>query len=354
MQKLFPEGSFFSYALTSMAAARTGQADQLVAARHFRDRLETPAQTEIFGAGMTPEHGIFATGWTLMAGVDVASASGSGADRQADRQWLARRAPIVLEALIGSRTGFPASYPGQYWPCDAVVAAAAVASAARILDRPDWLAELRTWRTRISAADDAQLGLLPHRVDEDGSVIEAPRGSSQALIQAFWPQLTRALDGHPDLGTWRRFTGAFVTRTAGLVGVRQFPLGEQGAGDIDSGPLLLGVSLSATVVTLAAANSIGDLELADALDRQAELAGVGITWSGERRYAFGELPVGDAFLAWARTRPVTSDDPPSTVVTPEPWWPALIAASLSPALLGLLLVALIRRRRRPVSRERAG
>jgi hypothetical protein len=88
------------------------------------------------------------------------------------------------------------------------------------------------------------------------------------------------------------FSRLVVVRRLGLVGVREFPVGSAGQGDVDSGPLLLGVSLSASTVTLAAARARGDTALADSLDSEAELYGVPAQWAGPRRYAFDVLPVG--------------------------------------------------------------
>lgn len=96
--------------------------------------------------------------------------------------------------------------------------------------------------------------------------------------------ISQSLDNRPDADTWSRFVETFVVREAGLVGVREYPQGQSGAGDVDSGPLVLGVSASASVVTLAAARTVGDTRLVQALDREAELLGlpIRVTRSGRR------------------------------------------------------------------------
>lgn len=325
MQQLFPEGAFFLTGLTASAASGVSDPASI---RGLRDALDAPESVAIFGSGMQPEHGIFQAGWSLSVAVDLATASQDAADR-AD---VARRAAAVAAAFRSSRSGFLAGYPDQFWPCDSVVGAAALARAAVLLDRPEWIGTVRAWRASITPAYDPGTGLLPHRVDARGQTLEGPRGSSQSIIQAFWPALSQALDGRPDSGTWSAFVDTFVVREAGLVGVREYPRGQAGAGDVDSGPLVLGVSASASVVTLAAARAVGDNRLANALDREAELIGVPLPGPDGRRYALGLLPVGDAFLAWARSR--TAAGPPASVTeAPQPAWPAMIALTLLPALL---------------------
>jgi hypothetical protein len=341
MQQLFPEGDFFLRALTAMASARTPFPD-LGAVRALRDSLDAPESVAVFGSGMVPEHGIFQAGWALAVAVDLAAASGDPADREDVR----RRATTVEAALRGSSTGFLQSYPGQYWPCDTVVAASALAAAAVLLDRPDWLATVRTWRAGpLMQAADPVSELLPHRVDQAGQSLEGPRGSSQSVIQAFWPAIGLALDGRLDAASWQAFRRWFVIREAELVGVREYPIGTSGSGDVDSGPLVLGVSASASTVAVAAARANGDFTLAEDLSREAELLGLPSNWGGQRRYALGMLPVGDAFLAWARTRPAAEPLPAdSDAETGRPWWPAFGAPFLLPVAV---LIAVGRRRSRP-------
>ncbi len=335
MQALFPEGAFFMHALTGLAAASQDPA----LARAQLAAVDSPEIAGGFGTGMSTEHGIFHAGFSLLLATRIAQ---SGDDD--DLAVVAERAPAVLDALLASPTGVPDSYPGGYWPCDAVVAAAAVALAADQLGRPEWIADLRTWRGTVTSMLDPDLSLLPHRVAADGSVLDPPRGSSQAIIQTFWPTLTTALDGAPDLATWQTFREAFVTSVAGLVGVREHPLGTDGDGDVDSGPLVAGISLSASAVTLAAARAVGDAALAADLDRQAELLGMPLEVAGERRYAAGLVPVGDAFLAFARSTPEAVDAlAPSG---PRVLWPLL---ALPPALLVALGLLLLRRRSRAVA-----
>ena len=53
---------------------------------------------------------------------------------------------------------------------------------------------------------------------------------------------------------------------------------------------------------------MGDAETAEALRATVEAAGLPLQWRGERSYALGRLPVGDAFLAWASSLPLAEAD----------------------------------------------
>ncbi len=362
MQALFPEGEYFTQVLTGLAEAGSARdagahdaagRDMLLArARAHLAVADDPATLAVFGPGLVPEHGVFAAGWSLSLAVEIARTSGDAADLDRVRTG----AETMSAALTGAPSPFLASYPGQFWPCDTVVAVSALADAADLLpesaaQRRTWSELVTKWRTRALDQVDPATGLLPHRVSPSGSMIIGPRGSSGTVIQAFWPAVVRA--SGPDAARtddqWRRFTAAFVTREAGLVGIREYPHGTDGTGDVDSGPLLLGVSASASAVGLAAARAAGDTELEASLDREAELIGAPLTLPGAgTRYVLGVFPVGDAFLAWARTRPPVGGAavPQTADRSPRPLWPAYALPGLVLAGLGVL-VGRGRRRRRP-------
>lgn len=92
----------------------------------------------------------------------------------------------------------PPSYPEQYWPCDAVVAVAAVVRAHEAAHQPLHPVALADWRTKLNRLRDPASGLLGHQIDVFGHVLEGPRGSSQAIIQAYWPDIDP--QGRPSSG----------------------------------------------------------------------------------------------------------------------------------------------------------
>ncbi|MDO5683936.1 MAG: hypothetical protein Q4G46_14060 [Propionibacteriaceae bacterium] len=340
MQELFPEGEFFTVGLTALAAgnaalASADPAEKAIATDRLDRaiaRLAEPAAAAHFGDIPELQHGTFYRGWLLLLRVTRAELAGTATpDLQTEADALAR-------ALVADPTGVPPSYPDQRWPCDAVVAMGAVQRVHALAGQAT--PQLADWLARLDRLRDPWTGLLPHQIHPDGTPVSGPRGSSQSIIHTFWPQLspTAAED-------WTVFRRLFVVGEVGLVGVREHPSGVSGGGDVDSGPLIRGISLSSSAVTLGAARANGDLELARSLDREAEALGLPFEWAGKRRFAGGLMPVGDAFVAWARSIPAADQ----AALPPLPTaWGLIALAGLAVAPLGLAPIgyAALRARRR--------
>lgn len=340
-QAWFPEGFVFQHALTALARTRAadpgtpGAPAALQAGRRALEALDLPSTARHFDVER-PAGGAFLAGWSLLVAVEVARLS----EDRTDRTDVDRRAAAAVASLAASPTPFLESYPGSRWPVDTVVLVAALARADALVGVDGADGVLREWPARALSHADPATGLLPHRVDGGGGVVDGTRGSSQALVQVFWPDVDPAGAAR----AWQVFVDAFVVRRLGLVGVLEYPSGVGGPADVDSGPLVLGVSASASAVTLAAARRHGDVELADALSREAELAWLPGPDRPGRSYLLGLVPVADAFLAWARAQPL---GPVVAASAPRVrWWlPAGAAAGTATALLGGALLAVAARRR---------
>src|SRR5690606_4573193 len=141
-----------------------------------------------------------------------------------------------------------------------------------------------------------------------------------------------------------RFRERYVTSPLGLAPtVREYPEGMDGPADVDSGPLPLGVSAPASVVTIGSAQVYGDTSLAAALASVSELVGAPVDTPWTERYAFGLLPPGDASLAWSKpARPGVPRAPAPPQATVSGWWRVPLLSLL--ALLGAApwLPALVR------------
>lgn len=326
-QELFPEGYFFSYVLYGLTQVDLGlgeppaeRADELRAARWALAALDSAEGRAPFDEGLTPAYGVFYRGWTnwLRGGVLALQAVRD----PAETARFDRDSAELAAAFAGSPTPFLAAYPGQAWPVDSTVAIASL----RLHDKlrtPRYAAIADGWVAAAKERLDLRTGLLPHRADVDtGAPIEVARGSSQSMIQRFLVDVDPAFAA----GQYTVFRDRF--RPFGPA-IREFPTGVAGEGDVDSGPLLLGISLSATAVTMGAARVQGDDRLAGALTGLAEVAGVPVDTPHTRRYALGVLPIGDAFVAWSKTaRPWVSAPPPGPPPDLAWWWRLPILAVL--------------------------
>lgn len=306
MQAIFPEGYFFThvlYGLSWVEAGRRAQADEPLRAEALRNarwawtRLDSPRGRAPFSEQLDPPYGVFYLGWRswLLGGI-------------LSLQAPERRNPLELElfemdctalaaAFDASETPFLSAYSGQAWPVDSVVAVAALQLHDR-LSEPRYAETVTRWINLAQERIDPQTGLLPHRVQpRTGALLEGARGSSQSVTARF------LLEIDPDWGRaqYGLFRKRFVAPFLGVPGALEYAAGVSGRGDVDSGPLVFGFSASATVVALAAAQAHGDREIADALIPASEAVGLPLEFAGQKRYAFGALPVGEAFLVWAKT-----------------------------------------------------
>ena len=336
-QQQFPEGYFFLNALYGLTWVQVGladparSADAAAEARWALDRLKSPDGTAAFDASLRPRYGVFYAGWTnwLRGGLIALQHS-----EAAELDEFTSASVELATAFRTAKTPFLEAYPGQAWPVDSAVAIASL----RLHDdlvAPRFGRIATNWVAAAKTELDPATGLLPHQV---APMTTGARATSQSMIQRFLVEIDPAFA--------RAQYEIFRDRFVGGIGVREYPDGVDGVADVDSGPLILGVSLSATVVTMGAARVQHD-PLADRLGREGDLLGLPISGPKTKRYMFGALPIGDAFLAWsASARPIVAGDQPE-LDGGSGWWrgPWLLALWL-PALILWCLVRFRRRRRR--------
>ncbi len=333
MQKLFPEGYFFSYelyGLTWAGLARDGN-DPAIRMRATSEahwalsRIESQEGRAPFNASLRPRYGIFYAGWTTWLRGEILCMASPEERNSADVSQFRSACGEIADALDASPTPFLEGYAHQSWPCDSVVAVAALALHDRLFP-PLYGGTIKRWL----AESHKRLvgGFFPHRVDYlTGSALEPPRGSSQSIIQRFLPEID------PDFAReqYAAFRSQFVGHVLGAPGVREYAAGTSAAGDVDSGPLIFGISASASVVTIGAARIHGDEELARPLTQLSEGLGMPLALSGRKRYALGCLPIGDEFLAWSKTARSSTELPLSgaySQVAGQGWRMGLHALSL--------------------------
>ncbi|WP_196279459.1 hypothetical protein [Catellatospora vulcania] len=348
MQQLFPEGWFFSYTLYGLTwldvGARSTQLKEraLAEARWALSRVDSVDGRAVFDDSLDPPYGVFYQGWATWLRGGVVALAGPGAP---ERDRLTPDADALATAFrrqLGA-TGSPflTAYPGQAWPCDSAVGIAAVRLAGT-LTGVDRSGLIRDWLAAADSRRDRATGLLPHTVDPvTGQPTSGARATSQVMVLRFLREVDPAVGARD----WAAFREQFASTVPGAPGIREHPRGVDLAGDVDSGPLLWGLSTSASAVALGDAVVYGDAPAAAALTGLAEAAGLAVQWDGERRYLGGALPVGDAFLAWSlAARPWAGGDVAAATGPAWTWrlpWYAGLTALLAPAWLLALVAARI-------------
>jgi hypothetical protein len=355
-QDMFPEGYFFLHALYGLSWVEIGMREPvgerskaLREARWALGRLDSPAGRAPFSPNLTPPYGVFHAGWSNWLRGGVLSLQPAGHRDPAEVRRITRDSAALGAAFDASQSPYLEAYPGQAWPVDSTVAIASLRLHDSLL--PDGFTEtVQRWLSEVRRRLDPRTGLLPHRADPGtGDPIEVARGTSQSMIQRFLIDIDPVFAGEQYL----RFRDRYITSPLGLgPAVREYPDGMDGPADVDSGPLPLGVSLSASVVTIGAAQVHGDAPLASALAGVSELAGLPIDTPWTKRYAFGLLPVGDAFLAWSKTaRPWVVKAQPPPPAQFSSWWRLPLLSLLAALGAAPWLPALVRRNRRHRTRQ---
>ncbi len=188
----------------------------------------------------------------------------------------------------------PETYPGERYPVDMAAGAASLMLRARALGEP-LPALLTAWTSALRSRWIVD-GVLVQSVAQDGSATDKPRGSGSFLAAWFlsW--------GDPALGAelYRGASARLFTTLGPLGAMREYPPGVDGGGDIDSGPIVAGMGVSATGFAIGAALASGDEATAKTLTATATLVGRPVDERGARHWAtgaaLGGAPLADAIL----------------------------------------------------------
>ncbi|WP_405618807.1 hypothetical protein [Streptomyces sp. NBC_01508] len=363
-QQQFPEGHFFLHALYGLTWVELGlrepagesgaerRAEALREARWALGRLESAAGRAAFSAELTPSYGVFYRGWTNWLRGGVLSLRPEGERDTAQVRRFAADSAALGAAFDDSDSPYLTAYPGQAWPVDSTVAVASLRLHDTLLPAR-FTGTVDRWLDGVRQRLDPRTRLLPHRVAPDtGEPVEVARGTSQSIIQRFLVEIDPAFAAEQ----YVRFRDRYVVTPLGLgPTTREYPEGMDGPADVDSGPLPLGVSLSATVVTLGAAQVHGDSSLAEGIASYGELLGLPVSTPWTKRYAFGLIPIGDAFVAWSKTARPWVAASPATAPLPPPahlssWWRVPLLSILLLVGTAPWLPALLRRQRRRARR----
>lgn len=146
MQRLFPEGYFFTFALYGLTWVDVGMSDAarrpeaLAQARWALAELDSDVGRAPFSAQLTPPHGVFYVGWISWLRGGVVRLAGGPAEAPVEAQRFFADTDALAAAFSEQldRTGSPflPAYPRQAWPVDSTVAVAALRLADHLAGQP--------------------------------------------------------------------------------------------------------------------------------------------------------------------------------------------------------------------------
>jgi len=280
MQKLYPEGYVFFNALYGLSwcnyLTHFAQDDSIAHNEIQRalDNINSENGRAAFERDLPISYGAFYTGWsTYLLGKKLGVEK--PAERAAAEIELFKQQCHRIAKGMETKT-FPVSYPGRAWPADAVLCVSSLALYDRLFE-PMYQEFIQQWIVHVKANLDKN-GLIPHEViPATGKIVEEARGSSQSLMLAFLHEI----DDDFFREQFVRYKEKFFDSRLGLIGIREYPSGRYGLGDVDSGPVVLQMGASATIVGLYPISYTGDANTGR-LYREIEALGLARHVSGKK------------------------------------------------------------------------
>jgi hypothetical protein len=351
MQALFPEGFVFTTVLYGLAWT---DFVEHIDKKHplFREaneeikwciaEINSDKGKAVFSNTLPLKYGAFYNGWSsYLAGKYLIINDLDKRDTAIANQFI-NQCQAISEAIKTAKFDFLESYPQSAWQADNIVCLASLSLHDKIYP-PQYKMAIDTLLNNIKANSDARTGLIAHifkfiafeqrvRTFDNGEESYKPnrgwygaRGSSQSLINCFLPDI----DSVFAKDQFEKYKQHFIEYKFGLPAVREYPIGIDNDGDVDSGPVILGVGSSASIVAIRAMAENKDGAFYIPIRNAIEAFGFTNSSGTEKKYLFGQLADADAFIAWSNAKMVQN--------LPEPhfFW------RLTFHLLSLLVIALI-------------
>ena len=150
---------------------------------------------------------------------------------------------------------------------------------------------------KIKLKLDPETLMIPHKVNSNnGQSIQGARGGSTVLILRMLGEIDKEFGN----SQYELFKKNFVSKAFGLPTIREYPIGQSGFGDIDSGPVIFGVGFAATIVSIGSFALFDNYNLAQKQYKAINALGFSYKTDNSKMYIYGKLPIADAFIAWGR------------------------------------------------------
>ncbi len=200
--------------------------------------------------------------------------------------------------LDASKLGVLETYPGETWPPDVAAVAGSVGFHS-IVTGANREAFMHRWEQRFRKCALDESGYVIQRLEKASCVPrDAPRGSGTAVSSYFLSFYPSSLSGDLE----QTLVKIGHRELLGLGALREYPPGQVGLGDGNSGPVIFGVSIGATGFGLGAARAHDDETLFESLFATTALFGLPLENGGELDFAGGGLLGNSLLLAMITAR----------------------------------------------------
>jgi hypothetical protein len=209
---------------------------------------------------------------------------------------MRERIDLMVERMRRGPVLSAESYPNECWMYDNVAALAAMRMADH-LDRSDHSAFIQDWLAMAKRKlVDPRTGILISSYTLEGEAGDGPEGSSLWMVA----HCLRLLDEDFARDQYRRARKELAGGLAGFAWSREWPASWKGREDVDSGPVIPGLEVSAGASGMAfiAASSFGDDKYLSALATTLDFAAFPSRHDGRLKYCASNQ-VGDAALLYA-------------------------------------------------------
>jgi len=304
MQEFFPEGFVFFnavYCLTWIEFAQKLDKNDLLF-EEASDEIEwaikevnSDKAKETFEQNLPLEYGAFYQGWSTLILAEKLSLLKSKGLTLVDEDEYLWKCEQIATALNESPFSYLQSYSSGTWQADNLICVVALVKHDKLFS-PKYTQTIKNWIDKVRRDLHSNTGLISHSDNKRN-----PRGSSQSLINVFLPQIDTVFAKE----VFEKYKLNFLDKRLGLIGVREYPKGMEGVGDVDSGPVIWDIGGVASIVGIKAMAVNKEYGIAKSLRNNIEGLSCPISTKNGKSYFFNCFAMADAFIAWAN---VTSID----------------------------------------------
>jgi hypothetical protein len=307
MQALFPEGFVFTTALYGLAwtdfVEHIDKKHPLFQEANEEIKWSISQVNSDIGKAIFPDdlllkYGAYYNGWSSFLTAKYLIINDLDKRDTAINALFQNQCQAISEAIKQSKSSYLESYHNSAWQADNILCLASLSLHDKIYP-PQFKTTIDTFLNRIRASLDKEMGLIGHSFNpKNNANSESARGSSQSLMNCFLPDI----DSVFAKDQFEKYKKHFIEYKFGLPAVREYPIGMGNQGDVDSGPVILGVGSSASIVAIRAMAENNEGAFYVPIRNSIEAFGFPNSFGEGKKYVFGELAVADAFIAWCHAK----------------------------------------------------